>query len=523
MCLVLQDEEKLPSNIAKLYEKGIKLLLSRWNKEKQIDNWEVGIETYRKLKTEDKEALLLKIAGRKFENPKNFVLFEQEELANQITQDLQLADLSEGVEVLKAIEAQHGLLIERADELWSFSHLTFQEHFTVQWLTQLSSKELAEKIENQHWQAVVKQLVKSQQPANRLIKLIKQAIEQSIAQELKVQNFLDWLFQKSNSIQANYKPQVIRAFYYVLFLNLDPALDRVDRVWDYDLKHLLEPVCNGNSVIHPDSVLNSLLEPFRTLRDSCLESLRMLKRMRNRILNPLQDLDLDLDLAFNRALNHAHEPNLECTFDLACARAREFNDIHARDSILPIVPFLAFLGLVAFLYLVHLAHPLAHPVILTYFGFGFLSFILVFALALALNNVFFASLALIPIAPIFIFVLAFIALLPLLILALAPMFVHKYSDQTRKLQQLKKALPSSDRTKWVEQLREVMIEHRNIGHDWQFTDEEKQQLERYYNANKFLVDLIKVEGAVSEDFRTKIEDTLLLPWTELQRRSPEVY
>jgi predicted NACHT family NTPase len=33
--------------------------------------------------------------------------------------------------VLKAIEAQHGLLVERARGIYSFSHLTFQEYFTA--------------------------------------------------------------------------------------------------------------------------------------------------------------------------------------------------------------------------------------------------------------------------------------------------------------------------------------------------------------------------------------------------------
>ena len=33
--------------------------------------------------------------------------------------------------VLKSIEAQHGLLVERAQKIYSFSHLTFQEYFTA--------------------------------------------------------------------------------------------------------------------------------------------------------------------------------------------------------------------------------------------------------------------------------------------------------------------------------------------------------------------------------------------------------
>ena len=218
MCLVLQDEGEIPLNRIWLYRKSIKLLLSKWNADKQIGDWEMGTDAYRQLDIEDKEALLLEISARKFENPRNFVLFDEEELAEQITQQLRLTHPREGIAVLKAIEAQHGLLVERADGLWSFSHLTFQEYFTVQWLTQLSSEKLVSKIASQHWQEVMKQLVKSQQPADRLLELIKQAIDQSISHEPAVQTFLNWLFQKSQSTQAIHQPAAIRAFYYTLGL-----------------------------------------------------------------------------------------------------------------------------------------------------------------------------------------------------------------------------------------------------------------------------------------------------------------
>ena len=46
---------------------------------------------------------------------------------------------------------------------------------------------------------------------------------------------------------------------------------------------------------------------------------------------------------------------------------------------------------------------------------------------------------------------------------------------------------------------------------------------RYYDANKFLVELIKIKGAVSDIVCAEIEDTLLLPWDELQRRQPGIY
>jgi predicted NACHT family NTPase/DNA-binding CsgD family transcriptional regulator len=232
VCLVLHDEGEMPSQLTDLYKRGIRLLLEKWNNAKAIIGWEMGIDIYRALSVEQKEALLIKIAARKFENPKNFVLFQQDELADQVVKFLNLTNRREGVAVLKAIEAQHGLLIARADELWSFSHLTFQEHFTVQWLTQLSPEQLANKIANTQWQQVIEQLVKSQQPANRLLCLIKQSIDWSISSEPALNQFLTWVLQKAGSIWTNDKPAALRAFYFALERDLesdrarDLALDR---------------------------------------------------------------------------------------------------------------------------------------------------------------------------------------------------------------------------------------------------------------------------------------------------------
>ncbi|MEM9009332.1 MAG: hypothetical protein AAGE59_38255 [Cyanobacteria bacterium P01_F01_bin.86] len=109
------------------------------------------------------------------------------------------------------------------------------------------------------------------------------------------------------------------------------------------------------------------------------------------------------------------------------------------------------------------------------------------------------------------------------------------SDLLSCLDKLKKELPISKRSKeiqrwwslhgnkWIDQFRQVMIKYRNIAHDWNFTKEQQQQLQRYYDANNFLVDLMKIKGAVSEECRAEIEDGLLLPWAELQHRQPHLY
>ncbi|MEL7354435.1 MAG: NACHT domain-containing protein [Cyanobacteria bacterium J06560_5] len=410
MCVVWQDSGEIPKNRASIYERGITWSLHRWNDEKKIKGWEVGTEAYRKLSIEDKKTLLTEIAARKFENPENFVLFERDELVEQISEILQLANEQEGLAVLKAIESQHGLLIERADELWSFSSLTFQEYFTVQWLTQLPPQQLTAKISNQQWQRTVEQLVKSQQPADRLLRLIKQAIDRLTTQDPVIQAFLSWLLHKSSSFQSKYKLVAIRAFYYSLTLDSSQVLD-IDLTYapDFDLNR----------------AYTRALDSYHALDlglDRSLDLVRALDLVRVRTLAPAIDLD------FTRNLAHS--------------LARDFAITHDLDI---------------------------------------------------------------------------------------------SSDFISYLRQLKKELPTSTHSneiqdwwlsngaQWSARLQRAMVKYRNLGHDWQFTENQKQQLKHYYGVNIFLADLMKIKGAVSKECRVEIEEGLLLPWTELQRRQPHIY
>jgi len=61
-----------------------------------------------------------------------------------------------------------------------------------------------------------------------------------------------------------------------------------------------------------------------------------------------------------------------------------------------------------------------------------------------------------------------------------------------------------------------MIEHRDIGHDWRFTDEQVTRLANYFYAVNLLVECLDL-GHVSN--RAAIENRLLLPpgWDTAQR------
>ena len=229
ICWIFQDEGEIPTDRQWLYKKGVKLMLSQWNEKKQIDDWRLGSEKYHKLSVSSKESLMSSIASQKFENPKNYVLFEEEELADLITRHLKLDCLRDGVGVMRAIETQHGLLVERADGLWSFSHLTFQEYFAVRFLTQLPAKTLSQRIENHHWQKIIKQLVKSQQPADQLVIRIKHTADQFGTHSKSVEAMISYFFQRSNYTNGHFKYSAIRASLFALFIDFLRILESVSR------------------------------------------------------------------------------------------------------------------------------------------------------------------------------------------------------------------------------------------------------------------------------------------------------
>jgi predicted NACHT family NTPase len=70
---------------------------------------------------------------------------------------------------------------------------------------------------------------------------------------------------------------------------------------------------------------------------------------------------------------------------------------------------------------------------------------------------------------------------------------------------------------WIKRLNTLMIEQQNIGHDWQFSQQQWELLSQYYSANQLLVDCLNSDCYVSREVRQEIENTLLLPIGEIEK------
>jgi predicted NACHT family NTPase len=409
LCLEFENSAEFPKGRAELYERGLYLLLSKWDGQRRIQRE----SAYGKLSVKRKESMLGQLAIATFERGDYFfkVRVAEQQIGAYI-QNLPEAKtdpealLVDSREVLRDIVAQHGLLTERATGIYSFSHLTFHEYFAARSIVdssnpakyELAINLLTEHVADKRWREVFLLVVERSDDAGYVLTRMKQKIDEILVEDEALQLFLIWLTQKSTEIKKIEQPQAVRFFYYSIGRECDRDRD-LGRDLDLDLVLDLALDCD-------------------------------------------LDLDLDLDLARARALGLARAR--------ALARIRDF----ARDR----------------------------------------------DLGLALG--------------------------------LARARARDDRELEHKLQQLQQQLPDADRDldqlkkwwsqrgeDWAAQLQAVMIEHRNIGHDWNFTEAQQELLEQYYVANQLLADCLKSECYADRKVLQHIEDTMLLPIAEIEKRT----
>ena len=393
---VFQNKGDFPNKRSKLYEAGLDILLVQWDEARGIHRDEV----YRNLSLSHKIKLLSQIATQTFEEEKYF--FEESETVEYIAEylaNLSLPSLSvnsdcsdndpqslrlKSAAVLKSMEAQHGLLVERAKGIYSFSHLTFQEYLTAKYIVaSIEQTEWLEKLANRvnqpRWKEVFLLTIELLRNAEPLLLAMKAQIDAMMATDSQLQAFLSSLNQKCQSLQVAYKPAAVRAFYLTLFFTRDLGLaSALDPQIAYDLAIDLT-------------------------------------------------LDLELTRIFSVVQSLADNPNLKQILALSFAL-----DI---DRTLKDFPQL------------HLC-----------------------------------------------------------------------------FQQLKKQLPSPSENKdhliqwwrsngktWSELFRDMLVEYRQIGYDWQLNPQQIKLIQDYYQANNLLVDCLRSNCVYSWQVGANIENTLLLP------------
>lgn len=230
LCLTFEESGSFPTNRSELYKEGLDALLRKWDAKRGIRRDSV----YKDLSVQKKEDMLSQIALTTFEKGDYFVKQRQLEdyicdyirnTANAKTNDEELHLDSESV--LKSVEAQHGLFVERARGIYSFSHLTFHEYFAARQIVVSTSpskletalQNLVTHITDERWREVILLSVGMAREADDLFFLIKRKIDSLLAGDEKLQRFLAWADEKSRSVNVPYKLVSVRAFYFALDLS----------------------------------------------------------------------------------------------------------------------------------------------------------------------------------------------------------------------------------------------------------------------------------------------------------------
>lgn len=305
-CWVFQGQGKFPAKRTEFYKQGLDLLLGKWDEVKGVER----DDAYREFLLPQKLRLLSQLAAVTFEQGQYF--FEQQTieqyigdyLRNQPGAILEPEELQlESEAMLKAIEAQHGLLIERARGIFSFSYLAFQEYFTARKIVashnleglEHSLGELVSHMTDPLWRDVFLLTAAMLRSADSLVQLMKQQIDALVGQDPYLQEFLLWASQKTQAIPTEPKIAATRAFYLALAHNphtaahftLASTLDKgmfLDVVLD---SLLLELTANYSQ----DSVdINACYEALTTILAMGLDAgfHKALQQLRDRLPPPNQ-------------------------------------------------------------------------------------------------------------------------------------------------------------------------------------------------------------------------------------------
>ena len=134
LCLVYDSTQRLPANRAILYKRALEILLEKWAAEKRIHDEPI----YRDLHPELEIVMLSQIAGPAFEEDK--VFFTLDDLSARFSkflkEEVNAPKVLNASLVIEAIEVQQGLLVQRASNVYSFSHLTIQEYLAANYFCQ---------------------------------------------------------------------------------------------------------------------------------------------------------------------------------------------------------------------------------------------------------------------------------------------------------------------------------------------------------------------------------------------------
>jgi predicted NACHT family NTPase len=243
LCLAFNETLTFPQRRVEIYEEALDALLKKWDSSRRIKRDEV----YRKLSLGHKENMLARIAAETFE--KNEYFIPQLDLERRITDYVKnipphdTNQSTDGETILKAIEVQHGIFVERARKVYSFSHLTFQEYFTAKYIVGNTAKGTLRNLAKEHcadgrWREVFLLTISLLPDASQFMTTFRSSADDLLKGDEKLRSLLAWATEKATLIQAD--SSVVRLNYLFIGVRYESRSPELARNLDLALNYALE-------------------------------------------------------------------------------------------------------------------------------------------------------------------------------------------------------------------------------------------------------------------------------------------